>query len=115
MIRTGLSVPIALIPTLVSDDRGNLIGYYVNGTTRTLNMWNSTLAIMKYNYESGRSVNSWVWAPPQGASINWSLGIQWTKPLATTVTAPNGTSVNISPTLSITKIASDVLLMTSCT
>jgi hypothetical protein len=113
VIRTNLSVPIALIPSLVSDDSGNLIGYYVNGTTRTLNMWNSTLAIMKYNYQSGRSVNSWAWAPPQGASIDWSLGIQWTKPLITTVNAPNGTSINISPTLNIAKIASDVLLMTS--
>jgi outer membrane protein assembly factor BamB len=68
---------------------------------------------MKYNYQSGRSVNSWVWAPPQGASIDWSLGIQWTQPLVTTVTAPNGTNVNISPTLNIAKIASDVLLLTS--
>jgi len=113
VIRSGLTVEIALIPTLVSDDNGNLIGYYVNGTTRTLNMWNSTLAIMIYNYQSGRSVNSWVWCPPQGASIDWSLGIQWSKPLVTTITAPNGTSVNISPTLGIAKIASDVLLMTS--
>ncbi len=113
VISSDLRVPIALIPSLVSDDRGNLIGYYVNGTTRTLNMWNSTLAIMKYSYSSGRSVNSWVWAPPQGASIDWNLGIQWSQPLVTSITAPNGTSIAISPTLSITKIASDVLLMTS--
>jgi outer membrane protein assembly factor BamB len=113
VINANLTVQIALIPTLASDDSGNLIGYYVNGTTRTLNMWNSTLAIMKYNLISGRSVNSWVWAPPQGASIDWSLGIQWSKPLATTVTAPNGTTIAISPTLSVAKIASNVLLLTS--
>jgi outer membrane protein assembly factor BamB len=113
VIRPGLTVQIALLPTMVSDDNGNLIGYYVNGTTRTLNMWNSTLAIIKYNYQTGRSVNTWTWNPPQVANIDWSLGIQWTKPLATTVTAPNGTSVNISPTLNVGKIASNVLVLTS--
>jgi outer membrane protein assembly factor BamB len=111
-ISANLSYPIALIPTLVSDDHGNLIGYYTAGGNLT--MWNSTLALYNYNYMTGRSVNSWVWSPPQGATdINWSLGIQWTVPLATTVTAPNGTSVPMIPGLGITKIASDVLFMTS--
>ncbi len=113
VISSNLTVTIALVPTLVSDTNGNLIGYYVNGTTRTINMWNSTLAIMKYDYSSGRSVNSWVWCPPQGANIDWTLGIQWSKPLATTINAPNGTSIAITPTLAISKIASDVLIMTS--
>jgi outer membrane protein assembly factor BamB len=111
VISANLSATIAAIPTLISDANGNLIGYYVNGTT--LNMWNSTQAIINYNYMTGRSVNSWTWNPPQIANIDWSLGVQWSKPLDTKVTAPNGTSVNISPTLGITKVAGNVLLMTS--
>lgn len=113
VISANLSVTIAATPTLMSDANGNLIAYYVNGTDRTLNMWNSTLGIIRYNYDTGRSVNSWTWNPPQIANIDWSLGVQWKVPLATTVRDPNGTTVNISPTLSISKIAGDVLLMTS--
>ena len=113
VISANLTVTIAQIPTLVEDNSGNLLGYYVNGTTHTLNMWNSTLAIMQYSYLSGRSVNSWCWTPSQGASIDWSLGIQWSVPLVRTITAANGTSVPLSPDLAISKIASDVLLMTS--
>lgn len=111
VISANLSVNIAAIPTLASDANGNLIGYYVD--RGNLTMWNSTQAIIRYNYITGRSVNTWTWNPPQVANIDWSLGIQWSKPLATTVRAPNGTTVNISPGLGITKIASDVLLMTS--
>lgn len=112
-INENLTVNVAAQPLLVSDENGNLLGYYVNYATNTLYMWNSTLAIYSHNYITGRSVNSWVWSPPQGAEIDWNLGVQWSVPLATTITAPNGTSVPLSPGLAITKIASDVLLMTS--
>jgi hypothetical protein len=62
---------------LFEDERGNLIGYYLNSTDRTLNMWNSTLNIM------GDS-NSWSWRPATGARYDFSRGIQWTVPLNTT-------------------------------
>ena len=111
VINANLTVIISANPTLASDENGNLIGYYIEANR--LKMWNSTLAIYNYDYSTGRSVNSWVWCPPQDADINWSLGIQWEKPLATTVTAPNGTSIPMIPGLGITKLASDVLLLTS--
>ena len=113
VIKPGLTINIALIPTLADDQDGNLIGYYVNSTANTLNMWNSTLAIATYNLQTGRSVNTWTWNPPQGANINWNLGLQWSVPLATKVTLSNGTSVTMSPGLAISKLASGVLLMTS--
>lgn len=112
-IKPGLVIPIALIPTLATDQNGNLLGYYVNSTSNTLNMWNSTLAIATYDLQTGRDVNTWTWAPPQGANINWNLGIQWSVPLATKVTLSNGTITNMSPGLAISKLASGVVLMTS--
>jgi outer membrane protein assembly factor BamB len=112
VINENLTVNIAAAPLLVSDENGNLLGYYANYATNQLIMWNSTLAIYSYNYMTGRSVNSWVWCPPLGANIDWNLGVQWSAPMATTITAPNGTSVPLDVGLGITKIASDVLLMT---
>ncbi len=65
---------------LFQDTHGNLIGYYLNSTDYTLNMWNSTRCIM-----SGTSMglSSWSWRPPTGARIDFNKGIQWTVPLAT--------------------------------
>ncbi len=54
VISSTINTTIATIPTLISDANGNLLGYYVNGTDRTLNLWNSTLAIIKYNYQTGQ-------------------------------------------------------------
>ena len=40
-----LTITGAQTMTLTEDDHGDLIGYYVNNTSHTLNMWNSTLDI----------------------------------------------------------------------
>ena len=89
--------------TTTFDKIGSLIGYYINNTSpqgiygsQTLNMWNSTLAIMNYGWDTRQNYNPWIWQPPQGGNISFAYGIQWTVPLVTNMTADNGTIVNIN-------------------
>ena len=99
--------------TLTEDERGDLIGYYVNSTVPskpTLNMWNSTQAIFYPNsqYIPGVTVESWSWRPAQTSVIRFERGIVWTKPLATNISG-----VPFPSTLSINTVNSGVVLMTS--
>jgi outer membrane protein assembly factor BamB len=79
---------------LTEDANGNLIGYYVNSTyaipgnpyspvvASSLSMWNSTLCIQTYEaLVTQPSVSVRFWAPPEGASIPFSYGIQWSTPI----------------------------------
>ncbi len=116
-----LSIVNGTSPTLTEDDNGNLIGYYINYTTGTqkimgtvndvlgpspitvtntgpsLNMWNSTTAIMTSAW--GSMAAGWMWRPPQNGILSFSNGIQWSMPIATNIsgvpipaytTAPGG-------------------------
>jgi outer membrane protein assembly factor BamB len=77
--------------TLTTDSRGDLIGYFVNASNinaPTLNMWNSTRCInlaIPNSYGGPSVADNWAWRPTQGAEIPFSLGIQWTKPLASNI------------------------------
>jgi outer membrane protein assembly factor BamB len=75
--------------TLTEDENGNLIGYYVNstGTAQSLTMWNSTRCINLFiPYQGGPpEADSWSWRPPLNAQIPFALGVQWSKPLPTTI------------------------------
>ncbi len=67
--------------TLVEGDHGDLIGYYTssNFTGTYLNMWNSTACINLNvgNYGGGANVpDQWMWRPPQGSQLNFTLGVQ---------------------------------------
>ncbi len=111
--------------TFVSDTsqtgggQGNLLGYYINSTDMTLNMWNSTRAIIRGPAGTG-DLNNWLWRPQQGGSIPWQYGIQWSVPLTTTMTASNGSTVNINAAyaesagvaspLAISKIADTIIV-----
>ncbi len=111
-----LKIVDAVPVQMTVDERGNLIGYFVNSTDNTLNMWNSTRAILLSqapSYYGATSENAWFWRPPTGASVPFSQGIQWKKPLVTEMTGNDGNPYNIAPALGITKIGSNVLLMTS--
>jgi hypothetical protein len=100
---------------------GELLGYYLNSTDNTLNMWNFSRAILRGPTGTG-DLNNWLWRPQQGASIPWKSGVQWTVPMTMTMTASNGTTVNInsayaesagvSSPLAISRIA-DVILVTN--
>ncbi len=90
---------------------GSLLGYYVNSTTHSLVMWNSTAAILQEELVQGAAAPgsnyraNLYWRPPQNAVIPWSYGIQWSVPLPTTVAGnPLGVSLGISG------IGSDILM-----
>jgi outer membrane protein assembly factor BamB len=89
-----LSIVNATGATWVSGPTGELLGYYMNSTDHTINMWNLTRAIYLGPTGTG-DLNNWLWRPQQGASIPWKYGIQWTAPMTTTMKADNGTTVNI--------------------
>jgi hypothetical protein len=101
-----LSIVNGTSPTWAVDDFGNLMGYYVNGTsgpqtlysnqgglilgTRTTNVgptineWNSTQCI---TYGAWNAMASgWSWRPPQNGLISFSYGIEWSKPVANNYT-----------------------------
>ena len=96
--------------TLVADDSGDLIGYYVNASNPnapTINMWNSTQAIL-YPNGQGPGFQNWMWRPVKGSSINFSAGLMWTKPLPTNISG-----AALPATLGISTINSGVILMTA--
>ncbi len=90
---------------IVEAPDGSLLGYFVNSTDKTLCMWNSTECIL---YPNGHRSDNWMWRPTLGGSIDFKNGIMWRKPLVTTIAGEN-----ITPTLSINTITSDVVLMAS--
>jgi hypothetical protein len=105
----GLEIPQV---SWVEANDGSLLGYYVDPTSNTLDMWNSSLAIINYSQNTGQNTDYWTWRPPQGANIDWSLGIEWSVPITTTMTAANGAKVPI-PGIGISAVTSDVILMSA--
>ncbi len=101
-----LNIVGALALQMIEEDQsGSLIGYYVNSTAGTLNMWNSTRCIIRGPTGTG-DLNTYSWRPAQGANIPFEYGIQWSAPLPTNISG-----VPFSPALSIVCVASDVVLM----
>jgi outer membrane protein assembly factor BamB len=109
--------------TLTTDSQGDLIGYYVNTTNEipgdpfspviaaSLSMWNSTACInlaVPNSYGGPNVANNWLWRPPQGAQIPFSLGIEWSKPIAITYQG-----ATLPSTLAVEGIDSGVVYMTS--
>ncbi len=93
-----LSIVNATNPTWAYGERGELLGYYINSATKTLNMWNSTRCLLLGQNPMQVAVSTednWQWRPKAGAEIDFKVGIQWAKPLATTMVADNGTTVDI--------------------
>lgn len=103
---------------LTGDDSGNLIGYFVDSSNPfapKLSMWNSTRCInlaVPNNYGGPNVPDNWYWRPPLNAKINFSLGIQWSAPLATNI---SGTPIidfaNGLYGLGITYVSSGVVYM----
>jgi len=96
---------------MTQDDHGNLIVYYVDSASNTLNMWNSTRCINLGGtpftvFTAFPDANSWAWRPGNDVSVNFSYGIQWTKPLATNISG-----VPIDGSLSLKATSSDTLLL----
>ena len=82
------------------DPTGDLVGYYINNTDRSLYCWNATQAISyPTGYIPGVTSINWQWRPAQGSSINWTSGIMWKAPIATVLAQADGTNATISPAL----------------
>jgi PQQ enzyme repeat. len=86
-----LSIVNGTSMTVSRDDHNNLIGYYVNSTTSTLNMWNSTQCIIV----GTNGLTAWQWRPTQNAKIEFSKGIMWTKPLPASISGQNITGLSV--------------------
>jgi hypothetical protein len=125
--------------TLMSDEGGNLIGYYVNNTAGTqqimgtlnyktgplpitvtstgptLNMWNSTECIMAGDWS--HQASGWMWRPPQNGIISFSDGITWSMPIATNYSGnalPSPLSIGAAgPITTGQDIGSGVVVMTT--
>jgi outer membrane protein assembly factor BamB len=96
------------IGAFVEDASGSLLGYYVNSTDLTLNLWNSTKCIMA---TAAPDTGQWMWRPPQGASIPFAYGKQWSVPIPTNISG-----VPITPALSLpsySMITGDVIVLQS--
>jgi hypothetical protein len=94
-----LNVVNATTPTWAYGEQGELLGYYINSTSNTLNMWNSSRCLLLGQNPQQVAVsteNNWQWRPLQGGQIDFKLGIQWSMPLTTTMKADNGSTVNIN-------------------
>ena len=110
-----LSIVNASAMTLTEDASGNLIGYFVNSSATnahppTLNMWNSTQAILYPNsqFVLGTTVANWNWRPLQNQVIDFKRGIVWSIPLPTNIS-----DVPLPQTLAINSVNSGVVLMTA--
>jgi hypothetical protein len=85
---------------------GSILIYYMNYTDNTLNCWNSSKAIQQYCLDTGQIWDLWYWRTPQGAKIDWNLGIQWTKPAPTNISG-----AMIDAYFTVNTVASDVVLL----
>ena len=120
-----LSIVNATSMTLTEDSNGDLIGYFINSTSNTLNMWNSTQAILyPTGYIPGVSNLSWKWRPTltlvtgltyayTGTTISFKNGIMWSVPLPTNISGqPLKNPAKGLNGLAISAVNSGTVLMT---
>ncbi len=108
---------------LTQDNVGALIGYFVDNSdpnAPTLNMWNSSQAILYWEdqYIPGVTTTSWSWRPPQNGVIAFERGIVWTKPLPIELNGvPFGEylmfGMPFPARLGIEQVVEDVVLLTA--
>ena len=100
--------------SLLEDDGGNLIGYYINSTNPnapTLTMWNSSLCIPIPGA-------GWRWQPGQGVILDFAKGIVWSKPIATNISGaalPQTLALGAIGAFTYGSINSGVVLLTCIT
>lgn len=103
-----LDIANASAGTLVSGKNGEILSY--NAAGGMLSLWNiskciavgSTKNNIYMTYSSAE-----IWRPPQGATIDWNDGYEWSKPIATSIGG-----VPLIPGLSVARITDDVVLLT---
>jgi len=103
-----LNIDNATSGTLVRGENGEILSYRAAGGMLT--MWNVSKCIEQGSF--GRQIYqiyspAEIWRPPQGATIDWSPGNEWSVPIPNNIDG-----VPISGSLGITQISDDVILMT---
>ena len=82
-----LSISGIVSGTKILGTDGSILMYYVNGTTtKSLTLWNSTQCLisgMPY-FRTGAIVTAGLWMPPQGATLSFQAGVEWSVPLPAT-------------------------------
>ena len=95
--------------TLVEGDHGEILSYTV-GYDGMFSLWNLTKCVSVGSgkiYYFGNYSPDETWRPPQGATIDWNDGYEWSVPVATTISgAPIGAGG-----LALSRISDDVALM----
>jgi outer membrane protein assembly factor BamB len=83
---------------------GEILTYTLNAARGWVAMWNSSRAIMAYQYTLPGG-NAWQWRPMMQTVMDWNLGVQWN---ATIQPLPAGVS-----SIAIQKVSSGVILAAS--
>jgi len=93
---------------LVEGPNGELLSYTTSGGM--LSLWNASKCIAEGSvnqiYRSYSPAE--IWRPPQGATIDWNDGYEWSVPIATNISG-----VPIVPGLGVSAVDSDVVLLTA--
>jgi outer membrane protein assembly factor BamB len=95
--------------TLCRGENGEILSYSISGGM--LSLWNMSKCI-----EVGSTKNNFyliysaaeIWRPPQGATIDWNDGYEWSVPVDTTISG-----VPIIPGLAVAKVSDDIVLATA--
>jgi hypothetical protein len=92
--------------TLVEGQNGELLSYRASGGM--LSLWNASKCIAlgsQKNLDYRIYSYAEIWRPPQGATIDWNDGYEWSVPVATSI---SGNPIS----LGVSKVSDDVVLMT---
>jgi hypothetical protein len=104
-----LDIANASAGTLVRGPNGEILSYTAAGGQ--LRLWNASKSIAAGAQKNNTYLtysSKEIWRPPQGATIDWNDGYEWSVPIATNISG-----VPIVPPLGISKISDDVILMTA--
>jgi hypothetical protein len=119
-----LSVVNGTTPVWTTDENGNMIGYYINSTVGTMDIYGpappmgQNPLVGQVNITEGAPVlccfnmsqalsNSWGWGPSQNTVIDFDRGVMWAVPLYNNVSG-----VPIDPGLAINGITGNAIVMT---
>jgi len=98
-----LDIANASAGKLVRGENGEILSYTVAGGMLTL--WNSSKCIIEGSLKHYFYIVPNMWRPPQGATIDWNNGYEWSVPIDTNISG-----VPITPDLHIEKISDGVIL-----
>ncbi len=99
-----LDIANASAGTLVEGPNGEILSYSASGGM--LKLWNASKCVEEGSWIQGYMVYSpaEIWRPPQGATIDWNGGYEWSVPIATNL---DGVPLN----LGIQKVADGVVVL----